>query len=89
MTGGQDTACSLPAVNSNGSILTELFLGFVHLPDEVDEALTHLGHALFRPVRVLELTYRSRLAVLNTTTIIHSHNRLILICKSEYVLLKS
>ena len=53
-----------PAVNSDGSILAELFLRFVHLTDEINETLAGLGHALLRPVGEVELSDRSRLAVL-------------------------
>ena len=60
---------SLPAVYGDGPVLSKLFLGLVHLPDEVDETLAHLRNALLRPVRELKLANRSRLAVLITATI--------------------
>lgn len=44
-----------PAVHRDGPILPELLLGLVHLPNEVDEALTRLWHSLLRPVCELEL----------------------------------
>ena len=53
-------------MHRNWPVLTELFLGFVHLTDEVDEALTGLGNALLGPVRELELPHRPRLTVLQT-----------------------
>ena len=56
----------VPAVDGNGSVLSELLLGFMHLADEVDEALAWLGHALLRPIGEVELPDRSRLAVLDT-----------------------
>ena len=55
-------------MDGNGSVLTELFFCLVHLTDEIDKTLAHLGDALFRPISELELAYRSRLAVLKTTT---------------------
>jgi len=51
-------------VNGDGSVLTELLLGFVHLTDEVNESFARLGHSLFRPISELELTHRPRLTVL-------------------------
>lgn len=53
----------LPAMNGDGSILSELLLGLVHLSQEVDETFAALRHSLFRPVRELELTNRPRRAV--------------------------
>lgn len=44
-----------PAVHRDGPVLPELLLGLVHLPDEVDEALSRLWHSLLRPVCELEL----------------------------------
>ncbi len=52
-------------MHGDGPVLAELLLGFVHLTDEVDEALSGLGDALLRPVRELELSYRPRLSVLS------------------------
>lgn len=53
-----------PAVDRDGSVLSKLLLGFMHLADEVDEALPRFGHALLRPVGELELPHCSGLAVL-------------------------
>lgn len=50
-------------MNGDGSILSKLLLGLVHLPQEVDETFAALRHSLFWPVRELELTNRSRRAV--------------------------
>lgn len=47
-----------PAMHSDGPVLAELFLGFVHLAEEVDEALAALGDALLWPVCKLELPNR-------------------------------
>jgi len=55
-----------PAVNGDGSVLTELFLGFVHLTDEVNESFAGLRDTLFRPISELELTHSPRLTVLYT-----------------------
>jgi hypothetical protein len=54
---------SLPAMYCDWSFLAELLFGFVHLADEVYEALSRLGHTLFGPVDELELPHRPRLAV--------------------------
>ena len=59
-------------MNCDGSVLSELLFGFVHLPDEVDEALARLGHALLRPLSELELADCPRLTVLYHT----NHNNL-------------
>lgn len=48
------------AVHRNRAVLAELLLGFVHLPDEVDEALAGLGNALLGPVDELELAHGAR-----------------------------
>jgi hypothetical protein len=45
------------------SFLAELLFGFVHLADEVYEALSRLWNTLFGPVDELELPHRPRLAV--------------------------
>lgn len=58
------SASSLPAVYSDWSILSELFLGFVHLSDEINEALSGFWHPLLGPVGELELADRSGLAIL-------------------------
>ena len=50
-------------MHCDGSVLAELLLGLVHLPDEVDESLAGLGHALLRPLHELELADGARLAV--------------------------
>lgn len=55
---------SLPAVYSDWSVLAELLLGFVHLSDEIDEALSGFWHPLLWPVGELELADCSGLAVL-------------------------
>jgi len=57
---------SLPAVDSNGSVLAELLLCFMNLAYEVDESLARLWDALFWPISEVELSYCSRLAVLHT-----------------------
>ena len=57
-------AARAPAVYGDWSVLAELFLGLVHLSDEVDESLAGLGNTLLRPVGELELTHRPRLTVL-------------------------
>lgn len=49
---------------SDWSVLAELLLGFVHLSDEVDEALSGFWHPLLWPVSELELADCSGLAVL-------------------------
>lgn len=51
-------------MDRDGAVLAELLLGLVHLADEVDEALPGLWHALFRPVRELELPDGPGLAIL-------------------------
>jgi len=51
-------------VYGDWSVLAELFLGLVHLSDEVDESLAGLGNTLLRPVGELELAQRPRLTVL-------------------------
>ena len=53
-------------MDSNGSVLAELLLRFMHLADEVDKSFAGLRDALLRPVGEMELPYRSRLAVLDT-----------------------
>lgn len=53
-----------PAVHSDGTVLTKLLLGLVHLTNEVDEALPGLGYALLRPICELELPYCPRLPIL-------------------------
>lgn len=56
----------VPAVYSDWSVLSELFLGFVHLSDEIDEAFSRFWHPLLGPVSELELADGSGLAVLET-----------------------
>lgn len=53
-----------PAVHCDGPVLPKLLLGLVHLPDEVNEALPRLGHALLWPVCELELPDSPRLPIL-------------------------
>lgn len=53
-------------MDGDGSVLSKLLLGFMHLADEVDESLPGLGNALLRPIRELELSDRPGLAVLQT-----------------------
>lgn len=55
--------CS-PAVNADRSILAKLLLGFVHLANKIDEALSRFGHTLLWPISELELTHCSWLAIL-------------------------
>jgi len=64
---------AIPAVYGDWSVLTELFLGLVHLPNEVNEAFAHFGNSLFRPVRELELTDCPRLTILETANVPLSH----------------
>lgn len=52
-----EMSCCLPAVNADWSILAKLLLGFVHLANKIDEALSGFGHALLWPVGELELTH--------------------------------
>ena len=54
---------------SDWSILSKLLLGFVHLSDEIDEALSSFWHALLGPVGELELADCSGLAVLRENEI--------------------
>lgn len=49
---------------SDWSILAKLLLGFVHLSDEIDEALSGFWHPLLWPVGELELADCSGLAIL-------------------------
>lgn len=51
-------------MDRDGSVLSKLLLGFMHLADEVDEALPRFGYALLRPVGELELPHCSGLAIL-------------------------
>lgn len=53
-------------MNGDGSVLSKLLLGFMHLANEVNESLPRFGHALLRPIRELELSDRPGLAVLQT-----------------------
>lgn len=59
---------SSPAVYSDWSVLSKLFLGFVHLPNEINEAFSSFWHSLLRPVGELELADCSGLAVLRGST---------------------
>jgi len=54
-------------MNGDWSVLTELLLRLMHLPDEVNESFTGLGDSLFRPVSELELTYGPRLSILQSS----------------------
>lgn len=45
-----------PAVHSDGPILAKLLLGFMDLPNEVNEALACFWYSLLRPVSELELS---------------------------------
>lgn len=53
-----------PAVDRYRPVLSELLLGFMHLPDEVYETLSGFWHPLFRPVGELELPHGPGLSVL-------------------------
>ena len=57
--GNKNSMTSQPAMDGDWSVLTELFLGLVHLANEVDEALATFGHTLFRPISELELPHRA------------------------------
>lgn len=57
----------LPAVYSDWSILSKLLLSFVHLSNEIDEALSSFWHSLLRPVGELELADCSGLSILTGT----------------------
>ena len=63
----------LPAVDGDGSVLTKLLFGLVHLSNEVDETFAHLGNSLFRPVGELKLTDCPGLTVLHTPAVILSY----------------
>lgn len=47
-------------MDSDGSVLSKLFLGLVNLSEEVYEAFPALRHALFRPIGELELADGAR-----------------------------
>lgn len=55
----------LPAMNCDWSVLSELFLGLVHLANEINEGLAQLRHALLWPIGEVELTNRPRLTILH------------------------
>lgn len=55
----------LPAVYSDWPHLAELFLGFVDLTNEVNEAISGLGNTLLRPISELELSDSSGLSILS------------------------
>lgn len=59
----------LPAVYSDWSVLSKLFLGFVNLPNEVNEALSSFWHSLLRPVSELKLADCSGLSILQAVNI--------------------
>jgi len=58
---------SVPAVNDDRSLVSELFFSLVNLTDQFDKPLTAVGHALVWPVRELKLSHCATLTVLNTT----------------------
>lgn len=58
--GAPDTSA---AVDRYRPVLSELLLGFMHLPDKVYETLSGFGHPLFRPVGELELPHSPGLSV--------------------------
>lgn len=53
---------------SDWSILPKLFLGFVHLSDEINETFSSFRHSLLWPVSELELADSSGLAILRDNT---------------------
>lgn len=55
---------------SDWSILSELFLGFVHLSDKINEAFSGFWHSLLGPVGELELADCSGLAILRDYKVI-------------------
>lgn len=55
----------LPAVYSDWPHLAKLFLGFVDLTYEVNEAISGLGNTLLRPISELELSDSSGLSILS------------------------
>lgn len=55
----------LPAVYSDWPHLAKLFLGFVDLTNEVNEAISGLGNTLLRPISELELSDSSGLSILS------------------------
>jgi len=55
---------SSPAVDSDWSVLSKLFLGFVNLSNEINEAFSSFWNSLLGPVSELELADCSGLAVL-------------------------
>lgn len=60
-------------MHGNRAVLTELLLRLVHLPQEVNEALATLRHALLRTVGELELADRSRRAVAGVCHLDHGN----------------
>lgn len=54
---------SSTAVHSDWSILPKLLLGFMNLPNEIDEPLTGFWHSLLWPISELELANGSGLTV--------------------------
>ncbi|KAF3858010.1 hypothetical protein F7725_011211 [Dissostichus mawsoni] len=57
------------SVYSDWSILSKLFLGFVHLSNEINEAFSSFWHSLFGPVSELELADCSGLSILTQHTL--------------------
>ncbi len=54
-----------PAVDSNGSLVAELFLCFMNLCYKFDESFARLWNSLFWPFDKMELSNNLRLAVLS------------------------
>lgn len=64
MNTGVNVVNKKPAVHSDGSVLTKLFLGLVHLTYELYEAVAAGRYRLgFRPIGELELTHSLGLTV--------------------------
>ena len=53
----------IPAVNRDGSLLSELFLSFVNLSNKIYETFSGLGNSLLRPICEVKLSDSSRLSV--------------------------
>ena len=61
-------------MHDDRTLLTEAFLGLVHLSNEINESFAHFRHALFGPFRVVEMPNRSRLTILDATKV-NDHHR--------------
>lgn len=61
---GQSHGAFSPAVDRYRPVLSELLLGFMHLPNEIYKTLSGFGHPLFRPIGELELPHGPGLSVL-------------------------